>query len=100
ASPGRASNLVERVNALAEHALRQLDAALAELLEEDRAEARCPETARDRAVRRHRVALELEHVVELDDVRLHAEDLRDRHDATGSVLEAVDVHEQVESGRD
>src|SRR4029453_11974533 len=73
-----ASTLVEGVDPLAEHGLRELDPALAELVEEDRAEAGRLEAARDRPVGRHRVDLELEDVLELDDVRLHPEDLGDR----------------------
>ena len=58
------------------------------------------EPARDRPVGRDRLDLELEDVLELDDVRLHAEHLGDRDDAPRAVLHAVDVHEQVERRRD
>ena len=74
----------------------QLDAALLELVEEHRAQPGRLEAPVDRAVRRERLDLELEDVLQGDHVGLHALDLGDRRAAPRPVLEPLDVADHVE----
>ena len=61
-----------------------------------RAETGGAEVARDRAVGRDRLDLELEDVLKLDHVGLHPQHLGDLHDPPRPVFHAVDVDEHVE----
>src|SRR5436190_2155435 len=82
---------------VAEDVLRQLDAGGLELLAELRADARRAELADDLAVD-VRGLLEDEHVLQHDRLAFHALDLGDVRDLARSILEAADLHDDVERG--
>ena len=94
------SALDHRVRVLgSEQTERERDAALLELAEERRPEAGRDQFPDDDAVLVDLADPELEELLERDHVRLHALHLGDRSHVARTVLDALDVNDQVEGAR-